>query len=310
MAHRGYPRGSPAAGSALARRSTRSFPSLGAAAWPELKGYQGYERERRAMELVRAEFVSFFSYYERLFLFGQSLLYGDPLEPNSDSDECDAIRRALRYFQDAIQRTGSFTLDQSILESMPRDPDLWRRAGGIDLSKVGTLGSRARGGYRKNKARCAYRSAFGPTPPAMISALGILLCDTGWNLQPARDLGRNPYAFRSAKDVYVAKNPSLRDSQVRAGHHVVGYLGEVSALDDGRLTTAVDHWNHAVEVYDPDRHGDGYARLSRVAVSENDVTAADILDRYGRMAEALRSEFGCYAEDLFGNWFLDLLHQQ
>ncbi|CAH2605883.1 conserved protein of unknown function (plasmid) [Rhodovastum atsumiense] len=269
-------------------------PSLGAAKWPELEGSQGYDRERRALDMTRAEFVKYFLFYERLFLFGQSLLRGDPPGPDSEPAAREMIRDGLLCFRAGIQKTGSFRLSRNVRDALPKDPDVWRRAGGFDLSDV--WGGRF-------KIFSPYLSAFGPSPPGMIGALGVLLCDTGWNLQPARDLPRNPYVFRSAKNIYIAEQSFIDGFKNRAGHHVLGYLGERSDLDGHKLETATEHWNCQVEAYDPNQQGNGYACLNRIPVDENDITAADLLDRYGRMADALRAEFGSHSERLFGNSF-------
>ena len=273
---------------------TKEFPSLGAADWPELEGYEGYERERRAMELVRSAFVSLFLYYEELFNLGQSLLRGDPPMPDQDPQAREALRNGLLIFRDHVRETGSFKLPRRVAEHvLPRDPALWCRAGRFDTAGLWD---------QLAVMNMAYRGCFGPLAPAMIGALGVLICDTGWNLQPARDLDQNPFVFRSAGGSYVAAPSFIESFKRRAGHHVLAFLGENHELDEGRLRVALDHWDRTIEAYDPDRQFDGYACLEVVGDGST-LSAADILDRYTRMANALRSNFGRFSQSLFGDRF-------
>lgn len=273
---------------------TKEFPSLGAADCPELEGYEGYERERRAMELVRLSFVSLFLYYEELFNLGQSLIRGDPPMPDQDPQARETLRNGLLIFRDHIRETGSFKLPRRVAEYvLPRDPALWSQAGHFDTAGLWD---------QVAVMNMAYRGCFGPLAPAMIGALGVLICDTGWNIQPARDLARDPFVFRSAEGSYVAAPSFIESFKRRAGHHVLAFLGENHQLDEGRLRAALDHWDRTIEAYDPARQLDGYACLE-AAGDGSALSAADVLDRYTRMANALRAEFGHFSHDLFGDRF-------
>ncbi len=261
-------------------------PSLGEAAWPELESSHGYERERRALELVRARFVEVFRLYERLFAFGQALLNDDPLPQNADEEACEALRRGLEIYHHRIANTGRFSMDSSIWRKVPTGRELWKRATGIDISKMWSL---------DKPDACAYRSAFGPSAPCMMSAFGVLLCETGWNVQPARDLPRNPFAFRSAKHAFIATEPIIESWKTRAGHWVVESLGPRGEVDERRAFRAQESWEETVEAIDPGGDGNRYARLGLEA---GEASAIDILDRYAVMADTLRAEFNHHADAL------------
>jgi len=270
------------------------YPSLGAADWPELEGYEGYERERRAMELVRSAFVSMFLSHEQLFNLGQSLLRGDPASEGEDASARDALRRGLMVYRGVVREAGTFSLSRRLAETiLPRDPALWLRAGNFSTAGIWDQGA---------AIDLTYRGCFGPLAPGMIGAFGVLLCDTGWNLQPARDLEQNPFVFRSAESSYIAQRSFIESFKRRAGHHVLAYLGEVDVLDGGRLSVALENWNRTTEACDPARQFDGYACLE-TASDGTTPTAAAILDRYMRMADALRAEFGRYSKSLFADCF-------
>lgn len=277
----------------VGKRAHDSTPSLGEVTigWPELAEFSGHERERRALELIRGEFINLFLYYERLFIFGQRLLAGDPPDPGSDPVAWEMIRHGLQIVHAAINETGSFELSRFEYQRLPRDPELWLRAAGIDLSEIWD---------ERRKAVCAYRSAFGPTQAGMLGALGILLCDTGWNVQPAQDLPRNPFVFSTASDAFIAERSFISSFKKRAGHHVFAFLGE--PLNEARSEIATTHWKQTIADLDPNESGDGHARLSK-KIKSTDISTIDIISRYSTMADSLRLLFENDAERLFGDSF-------
>jgi len=268
-------------------------PSLGESDWPELEGSHGYERERRALDLVRRRYVEVFRLYERLFAFGQALLNGDPVPQGADEEACEALRRGLQVYRERIKETGTVSIDSRYWWRVPTGRELWMRAIGIDIDEMWST---------DKPDACAYRSAFGPSAPCMLSALGVLLCDTGWNLQPARDLRRNPFAFRSVQHACIATESIIEAWKERAGHWVTAALGERGEVDAQRAPVALERWEETVAVVDPDDVRDGYACLSRRPPG-SEVSTIDILDRYAVMAEALRTEFGDRSAGLLGNAF-------
>ena len=277
--------------------SSEHNKSLGENSWIELEGLTGFDRDRKAINLIRNECIKIFDLYEKLHKFGQILLHNKPLGPENNPESCKIIKQGLLDYKQAITKTGTFKISHYKRKYLCRDIETWRKASGIDVTQIHS---------DRNQFILAYRSAFGPSFQAAYAALTILICDTGWNVQPARDLTRYPYVFTSDKHSILATNSIITAFKNRAGHHVVGYLGERHNLNVSKAEMAMDEFKHVIAELDnnnPNSDDDhAYADLKKPNWG-NSISVANIIERFRIMAETMRAEFGDYSEELFNDEF-------
>lgn len=256
-------------------------PSLGSLDWPELADLKGFDRERTALTVVRDAFLSEFLFYESLFLFGQKLIRSGESSVDEVSDKF--IRQQIFNCQQALRRGEIPTIDGRDIRKTFTHFDVNRITGG------------ARGWFRT-----ACLASLGPVVPTASAALGVLLCDTGWNLQPMRDLPRDPFVFRSSTNTYIAERSFIGSFKNRANHHVLGYLGEQSVLTGERLEIAQLVWQDTIKELGTREQHDGYATFPINPDGDSKLSGVDVILRYQAMAEALRENLkDPVAEDYF-----------
>ncbi len=258
--------------------------SLGEANWPELRGLSGIERDRRALQLVRSAFVARFEYCYGFFRAARAVLDGPAPPPHCSERAWDELRKNLDAVRRALRETGRFSLPGDAPKKLRDDRLLWRQGAGLDLGEFP---------YRAYPSM-PYRACLGPIRPAMKAAIGVLLCDTGWNLAPVLALSSDPYVFRSSTETFLAEPGFIEAFKARAAHHVIAYLGE-RTVSGGALECLTQHWARVAADYDPNDDSIGYARLS-FATERDEPSTIDVLERYRRMADTFRAEAGKPAE--------------
>nr|WP_319485229.1 hypothetical protein [uncultured Cohaesibacter sp.] len=277
--------------------SSEHNKSLGENDWIELEGLKGFDRDRKAINIIRNECIEIFDLYEKLHKFGQMLLHNKPLGPENDPESCEIIKQGLFDYKQAITKTGTFKISKYRTQKLCRDIETWQKASGIDITQIHS---------DRNLFILAYRSAFGPSFQAAYAALTILICDTGWNVQPARDLTRYPYVFTSDKHSMLATQSIITAFKNRAGHHVVGYLGECHDLNDTKAKVAMNQLKQLIAELDnnnPNSDDDHtYADLKKPNWGHR-TSGANIIERFRIMAETMRSEFGSHSDALFNDEF-------
>ena len=283
--------------SSSSETSSEHNKSLGENSWIEIEGLTGFGRDRKAISLIRNECIEIFDLYEKLHKFGQMLLHNKPLGPENDPESCEIIKQGLLNYKQAITKTGTFKISEWKKKNLCRDIETWRKASGIDITQIHS---------DRNQFILAYRSAFGPSSQAAYAALTILICDTGWNVQPARDLTRFPYVFTSDKHSMLATKSIITAFKNRAGHHVVGYLGERQNLNNTKAEVAMDELKQVIAELDNNTpnsdNNHAYADLKKPNWG-NRISAASIIERFRIMAETMRAEFGDHSEELFNDEF-------
>jgi hypothetical protein len=259
-------------------------PCLGQLNWPELHGLPDATRNCAALRLVRDACLTIFLREEALFDFGQAVLHGDDLFPG-DPEAQDVIRQGLGlWYHDWLiaqsGRGGFPTLSEmgSKLWAQIANTEIWRRAG--FTGEFGPIEG-------KKFWWLVMLSCCGPTYMAVRAAITMLICDTGWNLQSAAMLPRNPFLFSSAGNTRIGSGDFVSSFKSRAGHDVLGYVGSGASLTGVRVDMMEEVWRETIRNYSPGAKNDGYAVLP----SENagEVTAAQVLRRFDKMAEPIRS---------------------
>ncbi|WAJ27276.1 hypothetical protein [Antarcticirhabdus aurantiaca] len=280
--HRGIPRNFRASWIRLpALGEEADSPSLGEAPWPELADLKGAAREEHALSLVRADFLDEFLLQESFFHFGQSVLRGDT--PHGTDPEARGVIRNvllgyLRVIGDGPQVGDRAT--RIIPQAHPiRSRDLWLRAGGPDPHAL-TSGNRM--------YHMACLAAVGPSASMADAVMGVLLCDTGWNVQPTLDLSRSCFVFVSEDGAQLASSAFLSSFKNRAGKLVLSYLERTALTDPSWRATALPFWNETVEELDPQGGLDGHAFLGERG-EDSVLGGLDVLRRYMAMTEILRS---------------------
>lgn len=282
--HRGIPHTFKASWIRLpSLEETPDSPSLGESSWPELEGLKGAERERHSLELVRADFLEEFLLQESFFRFGQSVLSGDTPH-GTDAEARSVIRNVLLDFLRVIgdgPAPSGVTGDKKVVPQYHpiRSRDLWRRAGGPDPYSLTN---------KNSMYHMACLAAVGPSVSMVDAVMGVLICDTGWNVQPALDLSRHPFVFVTEGGAQIASSEFLSSFKNRAGKLVLGLLERTSVTDPSWQETALPFWNETVGELDSQRRLDGYAFLGEHG-KENTVGGLDVLRRYMAMTELLRS---------------------
>jgi hypothetical protein len=248
-------------------------PSLGEARWPELGALTGVERERAALRYVRSECCKAFLEEEEAFRHGRAVLCGK-IPAGMDPVSCSRARAYFVALEEVLRSTGSFGEEtlRPFTAAYKINADLLRAAGFR---------------FEDNKAltRNAFRFPFMPTSRMTSAVIGVLVCDTGWNLQPILDLPKEPFLFRSPDRAYLAAPAFIEAFKKRAGHHVLAYLGETEEISGARLEVAKQLWSTTIE-------RDGNPRSPRHAVlptfEQEALSAIDILERYQTVADTLR----------------------
>jgi hypothetical protein len=265
----------------VGRRIGDGWPTLGQSQWPELDGLSALNRERRGLEMARLDFLSMFNRGLAIFDRGQSLLAAAGL----DKDQAD-LRDSILAYRDHVRLTGELGANQALRVTLICDPGTWRRAGFVNaLPERPTF----------NDVLVAHRECLGPSTETMIGALGVFACDTGWNLQPIRDLPRDPYVFRSPDTAFLAEEAFVECFKRRSGRHVVAYLG--NARDASAATIMREKW---AEVVQADGHDSAHALLDRGSTERE--SALDVVESYRTMAEHLRTVVGPVAPVGDGLW--------
>lgn len=280
--HRGIPVNFRAAWiSTRTPRDRPSSPSLGESSWPELADFHGMSRERRALELARADYLRSFLAYERFFIFGQSVLRGET-PPGTCAEARSKIRKVLELHLRAFRETG-----RALVRAQPsrnrelgiRNIDVWRRAGAPDVTELAS-------GVRKFHAACL--ASLGPTSQMVDAAKGVLLCDTGWNVQPMEDLSKDPFLFVSETGAQIASAEFLASFKKRAGAVVLAYLERTGPFDPTWAAMAKPIWNEVVEEHGSEDGADGYGVLSESDEPEA-ISGIEVLRRYMAAADIIRN---------------------
>jgi hypothetical protein len=268
----------------IGRKEGDGWPSLGEADWPELHGLRPTERERRAMEMVREAFLAMFQRGASIYRRANDILQID----NPDVAEA-AVRDSILAYRDHIRRTGGVTDDGSLKAILLRDRDVWRQAGFEGL---------LRNGATHTDILLAHRECLGPSTTTMMGAFGVFACDTGWNVQPIKDLPRKPYVFHSTDAAFLAEEAFVESFKRRAGHHVVAYLGNGHDVSAAKTAIMRERWSEAVQA---DGRDSVQAMLERQDGSGGQ-SALEVLEAYRGMAEDLRETIGEQGSLGLGLW--------
>jgi len=266
--------------------------SLGELDWPELEGLQGAARERRALELVRAEGLAEFERAYALFRFGRRIMAEEEAGDGVDPEAWKAVRDCLlrdrkswtvhgRSFIDS--RNGRLANPTALLSRLT-DRTVWERAGLEHGVARRLFPSRVALG-RLRAFGAVVVSCLGPSWSATTAATTVLCCDTGWNRQPMLDLPRDPFVFTSRSEVGLASGVFMASFKRRAGHEVLAFL-ESRATPSAFLSENLRSiWRTTAAELDPASLEDGYRLLDRRGAART----LDLLDRYREMGDAIRS---------------------
>jgi hypothetical protein len=271
----GIPRAFKANMIRLAQPLSGSSPSLGQAQWPELEGLSGIEREREALKIVRAECCRAFVEEEAAFRRARAVLIGE-VPDGADPEACARVRPLLLQLETVLMATGNLYAMHLLHHPEIRgdnpalDPRHWRAAG----FAIGPHTSVLRG---------PSLVPFVPTRRMVASCVGVLICDTGWNVQPMLDLSSAPFVFRSSRQAFIATPAFIESFKKRAGHHVLAYLGEQAMLTDRRLEEARAVWQETIE-NEGDPADPRYAAIDLEPGGEPN-PALNIMERYRAVVE-------------------------
>lgn len=258
----------------IGRKEGDGWPSLGDADWPELSRLRPIERERRALEMVREAFLTMFQ--RGLSIHRRA---SDILQLNKPSLNEAAVRDSIIAYREHVRRNAGVTADGSLKGVLLRDQTVWRRAGFENI-----LGDEA----NHTDVLLAHRECLGPSTSTMMGAFGVFACDTGWNVQPIKDLERNPYVFHSADAAFLAEDAFVESFKRRAGHHVVAYLGNGHDVSAAKAAVMRERWSETVQA---DGRESAHAMLER---EDGDAghSALEVIEAYRGMAEDLRKAVG------------------
>ena len=268
----------------IGRKEGDGWPSLGEADWPELNGLRPIERERRALEMVREAFLTMFQRGLAIYRRASAIVQIDNLSP----DEAE-VRDSILAYREHVRRNAGMADDGSLKGVLLRDQAVWRRAGFEDI-----LGDAA----NHTDVLLAHRECLGPSTATMMGAFGVFACDTGWNVQPIKDLARNPYVFHSTDAAFLAEDAFVESFKRRAGHHVVAYLGNGHDVSAAKTAVMRERWAEAVQA---DGRESAYAMLEREA-GDAGQSALEVIEAYRGMAEDLRKAIGEQASPGPGLW--------
>lgn len=273
--HPAIPRNFRASSIRLAQPVSDGRPSLGAASWPELESLFGVEREREALRIARAECCRAFLESEAAYHLGQAILRGE-IPEGADANACAQVRSLLLLLERLLKTTGSLTPNYllqcpEVLGHPGHNTDLWRAAGF-------TLGPKT------TVFRGPCLIPFVPTLRMVAAAAGVLICDTGWNVQPTLDMSSEPFVFRSSQQAFIGSPVFIESFKKRAGHHVLAYLGKHEILTDRRFQSAQEIWLETIEK-------DGNSANPEYAVIETEsrsgfLSALDIMARFRAVANS------------------------
>lgn len=237
------------------------YKSLGDAEWPELEGLSGMDRHRHALWLVRQAYSNVLKPHLKLFEFGQRLR-SDPDFIGATRTGTETIREGIRLCEEMFRESGRVTLpnyansrrclSRSLLKRL-RSPGTWLSEAGVDLADLQCA--------QRHRSNTALQSCIGATTRAVEAAVGLVMCDTGWNLGPAADLPREPFVFRTSTGAYIAHGGFISSYKGRKGDDVYAYIEERDQLDGNRLEIATELWRATVRDIDPNGLRDGYAEL-------------------------------------------------
>lgn len=280
-----------------------STPSLGAA---NLLGLHtadqitltGYENERASLDAVRAAFVQEFCFWEALFHFGEYALSGAPPPEGVDPFARDELADYLREVSSA-RREGNFRQTDSASKRLQRAfPALCQGTAGARKFLADAANINA--GERDIRLGTIVSGCFGPSRRCTLAAFGAALCDVGWNPQPLVDLPRNPFVFGGSRGTYIAGAEIIESFKRRAGHHVLAYIGQ-RTVNDGAQDSLERTLREVVPDFQMSGASDSYARLQ--GPSHDRETLLSILDRYNRIADALRDALGRNADKAVNDYF-------
>lgn len=277
--------------------------SLGELDWPELEGLQGAARERRALDLVRAEGLAEFEHAYALFRFGRRIMAEKQAGVGVDPEAWKAVRDCLlrdreswavrgRSFIDA--RNGRLENPTALLSRMV-DRMIWERAG-LEPGVARRLFPSPVAHGRLRAFGAVLVSCLGPSWSATAAATTVLCCDTGWNPQPMLDLPSEPFVFVTRSEVGLASGVFMASIKRRAGHEVLAFL-ESGATPSAFLSENLRSiWRTTAAEFDPSSFEDGYCLLDRLGAART----LHLLDRYREMGDAIRSfDLDCQFKDRF-----------
>lgn len=295
------------------KRGASTVRSLGSLDWPELIALRGVVREREALTLVRNEAVRIFVGYESVFRFGQAVLRNATAPSDVEPQAWTEIKTLLEAERRCQSETG-----RSLVPSPYHDPENIKRtfggafenrtwiaaglhpsAGGdrwlrddMDLATVGSL----------------VRTCLGATKRTTTLVATIFCCDTGWNLQPLRDLPRHPFLFQTKDEYGLATSAFVSAFKNRARHDVFAYL-ERGAVISGLVEEQVKaEWERTADNLNRIGRGGGCLILpSYTQRAENSLLS--VLERYQATTDAIRpydrdkecaAKFFCYLTPTYG----------
>jgi len=276
---------------------TASLADLG---WGEIAGKKGAEAERCSLQLVRESAVQKFEMYERRFEIGQRIIRSEAPPPKVNRKAWSAIKTLVEHERLSWQRSGRSQFDpqgeiaREVRDVMDRllSPATWRAAGCSDML------DRSRGtGDSINPLNLPNMALelLGATTKATRALMVAFCVDTGWNRQSIEELPRNPYVFSTVDGVAIASSTFIVSFKGRANHDVFAHL-ERNAPVEGLLRANVEaSWVSSVAEFDPSGRELGYAVIKTNNGKKAD-SLLDLLDRYERMANAIRPF------DLDGRW--------
>lgn len=235
--------------------------SLGDTKWPELEGLEGIERHQHALRITRQSFEDKLRPYLKLYEFGKKLRQ-DPEYVGFSESGTGAIRQALAYCEETFRKSGHirpptyFNSRSGLPKTLKRtlhNPRTWMEEAGVNLDDLRV--------EPKIRPLRALQSCFGPSGHAAEAAVGILICDTGWNRGPAATLPKDPFIFRTSQKACIGTGEFIGNFEGRKGHDVYAYLKEKDELEGHRLELAQEIWRETVREFDNGGTNDGYAEI-------------------------------------------------
>ncbi|MBY3367263.1 hypothetical protein [Rhizobium laguerreae] len=140
------------------------------------------------LQLLRDELEKEFAAEYKLFREGQNIVFGDvaPSAPQIDEIIMNAGISSGRLGKKGSRRR--FEMGLKLLYSITYDD-----------YKCASPPSRVQNFIASAGGQSKLRPYLGATPRALHSAFVIILIDTGWNMQPCADLGRDPFVGEASR---------------------------------------------------------------------------------------------------------------
>ncbi|RIW07339.1 hypothetical protein D2T81_04015 [Azospirillum brasilense] len=252
-----------------------------------MAGLSESDRERRAIALAREEFRSVFAQEERRYWVARGILSGASF-PGLEETDVAAVRTLLQKLEavvlgpDWVHGHSDEGQRSRLLDPFRSYPAwnvrLWRTIGLSVATKTNRIPA------------CTLTGLFLPSYKLTGAAIGLYICDTGWNLQPTLDLARYPVIFRTKTHSYFGAGSFVASYKARAGHEVLAVVGDGvgTVLDGWRASCAIEAFTSLAAVDDPERTASAALR------TDGADSMVGLLDRYTRIRDSALADLARY----------------